>query len=153
MDLGEGERILAVDPGPSSEAAAACVGRTITVRPEWIKLERQDAGASDRGVATWAGPSSDVVYLGSVTQMIVILRTGERLTVHRLNDEVGAVEPRPGDRVILHWDAAHSFVIGTPRAGATGSPPAVAGSNPVATATPGLIEGRKCERWARTTDR
>jgi hypothetical protein len=30
----------------------------------------------------------DVVYLGSVTQLIVILRTGERLTVHRLNDEV-----------------------------------------------------------------
>ncbi len=59
-----------------------------------------------------SGTVSDVVYLGSVTQLIVTLRTGERLTVHRLNDEVGAVEPRPGDRVILHWDAAHSFVIG-----------------------------------------
>jgi hypothetical protein len=54
----------------------------------------------------------DVVYLGSLTQMIVELATGERLTVHRLNDEVGAVEPRPGERTTLHWAAEHSFVIG-----------------------------------------
>ena len=32
--------------------------------------------------------------------------------MHRLNDEVGAVEPRPGDRTTLHWAAEHSFVIG-----------------------------------------
>jgi hypothetical protein len=44
--------------------------------------------------------------------MIVELATGERLTVHRLNDQVGAVEPRPGDRTTLHWAAEHSFVIG-----------------------------------------
>ena len=40
----------------------------------------------------------DVVYLGSITQLIVLLRTGERLTVHRLNDEVGAIDPRPASR-------------------------------------------------------
>jgi hypothetical protein len=75
------------------------------------------------------GTVTDVVYLGSVTQMIVILRTGERLTVHRLNDEVGAVEPRPGERVILHWDAAHSYVIGTPEpASGTAAP---GGAEPV----------------------
>jgi spermidine/putrescine transport system ATP-binding protein len=108
MDLGEGERILAVDPG-----GAAGTEHTITVRPEWIKLAREDAGARDRACHI-GGTVVDVVYLGSVTQMIVILRTGERLTVHRLNDEVGAEEPRPGDRVTLHWDAAHSFVIGAP---------------------------------------
>jgi spermidine/putrescine transport system ATP-binding protein len=108
MDLGEGERLLAVDAG--GDARPEC---TITVRPEWIKLAGEDAGARDRASHV-GGTVVDVVYLGSVTQMIVILRTGERLTVHRLNDEVGAVEPRPGDRVVLHWDAAHSFVIGTP---------------------------------------
>ena len=59
--------------------------------------------------------------------MIVILRTGERLTVHRLNDEVGAVEPRPGERVILHWDAAHSYVIGTPEPGSGSAAPGGAG--------------------------
>ena len=105
-DLGEGERILAMDPGGD-----VAPERTITVRPEWIKLEGHDAGARDRASHV-GGTVVDVVYLGSVTQLIVILRTGERLTVHRLNDEVGATDPHPGDRVVLHWDAAHSFVIG-----------------------------------------
>ena len=138
MDLGEGERILAVDPGSGSEAIAPTAGGvasgcTITVRPEWIKVEGHEAGART-GASHVGGTVVDVVYLGSVTQLIVILRTGERLTVHRLNDEVGAVEPRPGDRVILHWDAAHSFVIGTPRAGGTGPSPVTSGADPVATA-------------------
>ena len=139
MDLGEGERILAVDPGSGGGALATTAGGvasgcTITVRPEWIKVEAHAEAGARAGASHVGGTVVDVVYLGSVTQLIVILRTGERLTVHRLNDEVGAVEPRPGDRVILHWDAAHSFVIGTPRAGPTGSSPATSGSNPVATA-------------------
>jgi spermidine/putrescine transport system ATP-binding protein len=103
MDLGDGQRILAIDGGGRDAEP------TITVRPEWIKLasERTNERASLVG-----GTVVDVVYLGSVTQMIVELSTGERLTVHRLNDEVGAVEPRPGDRTTLHWAAEHSFVIG-----------------------------------------
>jgi hypothetical protein len=43
---------------------------------------------------------------------MVSLETGDRLSVHRLNDEVGAEDPRPGDRIVLHWAADHSFVIG-----------------------------------------
>ena len=126
MDLGEGERILAVDPGGDGGPE-----RTITVRPEWIKLAPEDAGARDRGCHV-GGTVVDVVYLGSVTQMIVILRTGERLTVHRLNDEIGADEPRPGERVTLHWDAAHSFVIGPP----AGEPATSAVDDTVAAARP-----------------
>jgi spermidine/putrescine transport system ATP-binding protein len=103
MELGEGQRILAVDPGDGDG------DRTITVRPEWIKLASGEAGARASHVG---GVVADVVYLGSVTQLIVELRTGERLTVHRLNDEVGAQEPRPGDTVTLHWAAEHSYVIG-----------------------------------------
>jgi spermidine/putrescine transport system ATP-binding protein len=102
MDLGDGHRILAVDGGGTDAP-------TITVRPEWIKLASEATG--DRASLV-GGTVVDVVYLGSVTQMIVELATGERLTVHRLNDEVGAVEPRPGDRTTLHWAAEHSFVIG-----------------------------------------
>ena len=88
MDLADGQRILAVDPGGVSEPAP-----TITVRPEWIKLASGVVGdrASEVG-----GVVVDVVYLGSVTQMIVELPMGDRLTVHRLNDEVGSVDPRPG---------------------------------------------------------
>jgi spermidine/putrescine transport system ATP-binding protein len=107
MDLGDGERILAVDPN-----AGAPGERAITVRPEWIKLAAADTGARERATHVSA-TVVDVVYLGSVTQLIVELRTGERLTVHRLNDEVGAVDPRPGDRLTLHWAAEHSFVIGS----------------------------------------
>ena len=89
MDLADGQRILAVDPGGATDAAP-----TITVRPEWIKLASGEVG--DRALPMVGGTVVDVVYLGSVTQMIVELPTGDRLTVHRLNDEVGSVDPRPG---------------------------------------------------------
>jgi spermidine/putrescine transport system ATP-binding protein len=120
MDLGEGERILAIDPGDGFGEPES----TVTVRPEWIKLAAGEVGARER-TSHVGGTVADVVYLGSVTQLIVELRTGERLTVHRLNDEVGAVDPRPGDRVALHWAAEHSFVIGAPgnMEGTTGEAP------------------------------
>ena len=107
MDVGEGERILAVQP----DAGAGGGDRaTITVRPEWIKLVSGDAGPRASHVG---GTVIDVVYLGSVTQLIVLLRTGEKLTVHRLNDEVGSTDPRPGEQVTLHWAAEHSYVVGS----------------------------------------
>jgi spermidine/putrescine transport system ATP-binding protein len=105
MDLGEGQRILAV----ASEDDVADRA-TITVRPEWIKLSTGEVG--DRATHV-GGTVVDVVYLGSVTQLIVLLPTGERLTVHRLNDEVGAEDPRPGQHVTLHWAAEHSYVVGS----------------------------------------
>jgi len=106
MELGEGDRILAPDPGGSGDEL------TVTVRPEWIKLGT-DADARDSRVR---GTVTDVVYLGSVTQLVVELPTGERLTVHRLNDELGASDPVPGQRIALRWAAAHSYVIGSDRA-------------------------------------
>jgi spermidine/putrescine transport system ATP-binding protein len=110
MDLGEGQRILAVDPGSGHDDGRA----QITVRPEWIKLAN---GAADDRASYVGGTVVDIVYLGSITQLIVLLRTGERLTVHRLNDEVGAVDPRPGETVMLRWAAEHSYIVGS-------SPPA-----------------------------
>jgi spermidine/putrescine transport system ATP-binding protein len=105
MDLGEGQRILAVAPDDRVADRA-----TITVRPEWIKLSTGEVG--DRATHV-GGTVVDVVYLGSVTQLIVLLPTGERLTVHRLNDEVGGEDPRPGQQVTLHWAAEHSYVVGS----------------------------------------
>jgi spermidine/putrescine transport system ATP-binding protein len=105
MDLDERNQILATDPGNITVDQV-----TLTVRPEWIKLGSTDAAASASVVD---GTVADVVYLGSVTQLIVELPTGERLTVHRLNDELGAEEPRPGDPVRLHWAAEHSYVVGS----------------------------------------
>jgi len=104
MDLGEGERILAPDPGTREDEVR------ITVRPEWIKLASGQVGPRASHVS---GTIADVVYLGSLTQLLIDLRTGERLSVHRLNDEVSAEDPRPGDRIVLHWAAEHSYVIGS----------------------------------------
>ena len=101
MNLGEAGSIAAADPG--GDAASL----QITVRPEKIKLEPV-AGDSCRVDGTIA----EVVYLGSTTQMIVELPTGERLAVHRLNDDAAGRDPAHGDRVTLHWAADHSFVIG-----------------------------------------
>jgi hypothetical protein len=33
--------------------------------------------------------------------------------VHRLNDEVDAVDPRPGEQVMLRWAADHSYIVGS----------------------------------------
>jgi spermidine/putrescine transport system ATP-binding protein len=106
MELGDGQRILAVDPADGQQRQQA----TITVRPEWIKLAN---GAADDRACYVGGTVVDVVYLGSITQLIVLLRTGERLTVHRLNDEVGTIDPRPGEQVMLRWAAEHSYVVGS----------------------------------------
>jgi spermidine/putrescine transport system ATP-binding protein len=134
MDLGENGAILARDPGGTTRE------EQITVRPEWIKLAPDQVGARASRVS---GTVSDVVYLGSVTQLIVTLETGDRVSVHRLNDEVGAEDPRPGDRIVLHWAADHSFVIGADAAidaatdTATGSATHPA-TDPATRGTPGV---------------
>ncbi|MFI5055385.1 MAG: ABC transporter ATP-binding protein [Actinomycetota bacterium] len=106
MDLGNQQRILAVDPRDGQHRDRA----TITVRPEWIKLAN---GTADDRASYVGGTVVDVVYLGSITQLIVLLQTGERLTVHQLNDEVGAIDPRPGEQVMLRWAAEHSYIVGS----------------------------------------
>jgi spermidine/putrescine transport system ATP-binding protein len=109
MDLGEGQRICAP---AGSESRPVAADATITVRPEWIKLGDADLNGRDSRVR---GTVTDVVYLGSVTQLMVLLPTGERLTVHRLNDEVAGTDPTPGATVELRWAAEHSYVVGAGR--------------------------------------
>jgi spermidine/putrescine transport system ATP-binding protein len=114
MDLGEGERILAPAPDESHPGETL----ELTVRPEKIKLA---AGAVGDRASHVGGAVRDVVYLGSLTQLIVELQTGDRLVVHRLNDE-DAPDPAVGERVVLHWTAEHSFVIGATGARRTAAP-------------------------------
>jgi spermidine/putrescine transport system ATP-binding protein len=103
MNLGAGERLLAVSGAHPGETVQ------ITVRPEKIKLgEPPDATG---GQARVHGTVAEAVYLGSMTQVIVDLPTGERLVVHRLNDRLDGDEVQAGDRIVLHWAAEHSFVI------------------------------------------
>jgi spermidine/putrescine transport system ATP-binding protein len=103
MRLGDGERVLAPDPGGDRQAVQ------ITVRPEKVKLVN---GAAPDGCSLISGRVADIVYLGSMTQLIVDLATGEQLTVHHLNDESGPGESQVGDRVALQWRLDHSYVIG-----------------------------------------
>ncbi len=103
MSLGEGQRIIA--PAPPEEATGELL---MTIRPEKIKFEEVEEPAT-RVAAT----VRDVLYLGSMTQYIVDVVTGDRLVVHRLNDEVRRRPVVVGDQVTLSWAADHSFVIGT----------------------------------------
>jgi len=118
MDLGENERVLA----PAPEAVGQGESVTITVRPEKIKLA---AGSVHGRASHVSGIVREVVYLGSMTQLIVDLRTGETLTVHRLNDEVDGGEQHVGQPVVLHWASEHSYLIGGRAAGGTAGPGAV----------------------------
>jgi spermidine/putrescine transport system ATP-binding protein len=104
MRLGDGQRLLAPDPGGVDDAFQ------ITVRPEKVKLSN---GSVPDGCSLIAGTVSEVVYLGSMTQLIVRLATGELLTVHQLNDESDHVAAGVGDEIRLQWRADHSYVIGS----------------------------------------
>jgi spermidine/putrescine transport system ATP-binding protein len=99
-NLGEGMRLTCPDAGAGESV-------TVTVRPEMIKLaeEGSDHGSLVRGKVV------ENVYLGSMTQLIVEIQTGERLIVHQLNDESGREPIAPGAPVLLGWATEHSFVI------------------------------------------
>jgi spermidine/putrescine transport system ATP-binding protein len=110
MEVGEGERIMA----PAQVGLRAF---EITIRPEKIKLDEPDGNGGSRV----SGRVIDVVYLGSTTQVMVELRTGEQLTVHQLNDEVRA-SPTLGDTVVLTWASQHSYVVGNGGGASEGAP-------------------------------
>ena len=114
MRLGESERMLAPDPGDSADPVQ------ITVRPEKVKVAN---GKVPDDCSLISGTVEDIVYLGSMTELIVRLATGELLTVHHLNDEDDQSEAQIGDGVTLQWRLEHSYVIGSRPAGA-GAPSA-----------------------------
>ena len=117
MDLGDGDRILVPDTG------AGRAPLRILVRPERMRVW----GDEDERASRVAGTIVDVVYLGSTTQLIVALKTGDRVTIHELNDDLKGALPAVGDRVVVRWAAENSFIIGH-EAGAV--PDAAVGPNP-----------------------
>jgi spermidine/putrescine transport system ATP-binding protein len=99
MSLGEGMRIVAPDPGTGLDCR-------ITVRPEKIRIGSERANGGSRV----PGKVVEQVYLGSLSQTVVEIVTGERLIVHALNDdERPALEP--GEEVVLSWQARHSLIL------------------------------------------
>ena len=100
MELGDGMRVVAPDPGGSAAALR------ITVRPEKIRI-----GAGPNGAGSQiSGRVVERIYLGSLSQTVVEIATGERLVVHELNDDE-AVTAAPGDEVTLSWAERHSLVV------------------------------------------
>jgi spermidine/putrescine transport system ATP-binding protein len=106
MDLGEGRRILATDPGGTATEL------DLTVRPEKIKLLEAPAPGDD---CVLGGRLVELIYLGSMTQAVVAADTGDRVVVHLLNDQLDEARFRPGDEVALCWPLQHGFVIGSER--------------------------------------
>jgi spermidine/putrescine transport system ATP-binding protein len=107
--LANGQRLLAPDPGASAGPVQ------ITVRPEKVKIAN---GHVPDDCSLIGGTVEDIVYLGSMTELIVRLTTGEALTVHHLNDDEFQARADVGDQVTLQWRLEHSYVIGAQPAGA-----------------------------------
>jgi spermidine/putrescine transport system ATP-binding protein len=109
-ELGEGERLIA-----SLHTAQPEVGRgdvQVTVRPERISLHDDvpvDASPHDSLVR---GRVTDLVYLGSLTQVSLRLRGGETLVVHRMSNDDTVRFLRTGADVVATWSPTGAHVIG-----------------------------------------
>ena len=105
MDLGEGMRLVACDPGARPGPLR------ITVRPEKIRIGDREANGGSR----ISGRIVEQIYLGSLSQTVVEVASGERLTVHELSDDE-AGSRAPGAEVMLSWQEQHSLIVEEPAA-------------------------------------
>jgi spermidine/putrescine transport system ATP-binding protein len=117
VDRHEGAMAV-MQPGPGMRVAVSAECRIgdaiqISVRPEKIKMApaAADGAATPAADGCWVtGVAVERVYLGSISQTVVELPGGERLSVHELNDDdVSSIAP--GDAVMLAWQARHSLVV------------------------------------------
>ena len=82
-------------------------GRTITIRPEKIRMSDERAGQGEPGAVR------EVVYVGMVTRFVVDLDAGGELVVVRQNLETSSQEAlaEQGKRVRLSWRPEHTYEI------------------------------------------
>jgi spermidine/putrescine transport system ATP-binding protein len=115
-NLGDGERLTARLPTDLATTDVATTdGRTstqVTVRPERISLHREAPSLVAIDASLVRGTVADVVYLGSLTQVSVALKSGESLVIRRMSDEPNISSLRPGDAVVATWPLEGSHVIG-----------------------------------------
>ena len=102
MELADGDRICIPDIGGAEGEVK------IIVRPERMRVWGEPDGED---ISRVHGTIDQVVYLGSMTQLIIDLQTGERVTVHELNDDLKGALPVVGDPVVVQWAAESSYVI------------------------------------------
>jgi putative spermidine/putrescine transport system ATP-binding protein len=82
-------------------------GRTITIRPEKIRMSDEGSGQGEPGAVR------EVVYVGMVTRFVVDLDAGGELVVVRQNLETSSQEAlsEQGKRVRLSWRPEHTYEI------------------------------------------
>jgi TOBE domain len=95
--------IVAPDPGDGARETVS-----ITVRPEKVRLGTEPGP----GWSCLCGRVAQNVFLGSVTQLVIELQTGETLAVHELNDDEAAARLAPGSEVTVGWAIANSYPVG-----------------------------------------
>ena len=101
-DLGDNERIVVCDGRHRGRQLR------IVVRPEKMRIW---GGECTELCSIVSGVIEEVVYLGSVTQFIVRLRTDDVVTIHELNDDLEGSLPTIGQPVRVRWAAEHSYVV------------------------------------------
>ena len=104
MNLPDGDRVCA----PTAFAAGDERAMKIVIRPEKMRVWGYPDGER---VSRVHGTIAEVVYLGSMTQLIIDLCTGERVTIHELNDDLKGALPAIGDPVVVQWAADSGFVL------------------------------------------
>ncbi len=105
--LGEGQRLTVA--GGASEPTHSV---QVTVRPERITLQPADPTSLDDAHSLVRGTVIELVYLGSLTQVVIDLSIGERLVVHALSDVAQVRSLAPGDPVVATWSPESAHVIG-----------------------------------------
>jgi len=108
--LGDGQRLTARLEQPEDVGDGPL---QVTVRPERISLHPVavpvTAGESDSVVR---GQVTELVYLGSLTQVAVDLVTGASIVVHALSDSDVVRDLVNGDHVVVTWSPEGAHVIG-----------------------------------------
>lgn len=110
-DVGDGQRLTA-RLGGSAGAPEHQEVVQVTVRPERIALHTAAPTTVDPSHSLVRGTVSELVYVGSLTQVSVELHSGGSLSVHAMSDDSTIRSIRPGDPVVATWSPESAHVIG-----------------------------------------
>jgi spermidine/putrescine transport system ATP-binding protein len=83
------------------------------VRPEKLRVDHADDGAAANGLPRVEGIVESSLYLGTATQIVIVLAEGARMTVlvPNADEEERRRLPGGGARVALSWAPEHTCVV------------------------------------------
>jgi spermidine/putrescine transport system ATP-binding protein len=95
-----------------AEAGGPAAGpATLAVRPEKVALVGDVPDAVAAGWNRLQGTLAEIVYLGTHTQYVVALPSGDRMIVHRQNRALGEPEHRVGEALAVVFDPACATLL------------------------------------------